>query len=340
MDCKDVKENLGTLIDGEVSDAEREALLSHIAECETCQREYEELLSIKKEFSRLDLQLKGALADSVMQKICAEVYPEKKKPFFLRHLGTAAALLIIAGLFVYTRVNPISAPKEEGLRADAPTESVNGESEYDYAFLDKADTDDAEDAYVEDGNTIHYTNQETITTYPSVSYPMDTPAESEPEEAVPEEPMAPDEKPEAESPIGEPEMPKAESPMEEPESPMEEPESPMEEPAAEPEMPKSESPMEEPPKKYPVVENYTDEVTLLSDYRFQNSIATDTAIIFVDSTMETVLPLFANASSIGSNQINVDEHHSKVMDILLSNSITVTASDIPEGTTETAICIE
>lgn len=323
MDCKDVKEDLGALIDGEVTDTEREALLSHIAECEICQREYEELLAIKKEFSRLDVQLKGALADSVMQKICAEVYPEKKKPFFLRHLGTAAALLIIAGLFVYTRVNPISAPKEEGLRADAPTESVNGESEYDYVFMDKADTDEA---YVEDGNTIHYTNQETITTHPSVSYPMDTPAEAEPEEAVPEEPMAPDEKPEAESPMEEPEMPKGESPMEEP--------------AAEPEMPKSESPMEEPPKKYPVAENYTDKVPLLSDYRYQNSIATDTAIIFVDSNMETVLPLFANASSIGSNQINVDEHHSEVMDILLSNSITVTAADIPEGTTETAICIE
>ena len=309
MDCKETKEYLGALVDGEVTDAEREALLSHIAECETCQKEYEELLAIKKEFSRLDVQLKGALAESVMQKIHAEVYPERKRPFFLRHLGTAAALLIIAGLFVYTRINPISAPKEEDLRADAPTESVNGESDYDYAFLDKADTDKA---YVEDG-TIHYT-QETITTYPSVSFPMDTPAEAEPEEAVPEEPMAT------------------------PEAPREE--APMEEPAAEPDTPKVESTTEEPVKKYPSAENHTDSIPLLSDYRYLNSIATDTAIIFVDSNIETVLPLFANASSIGSNQINVDEHHTKVMDILLSNSITVTASDIPEDTIETTICIQ
>ena len=55
----------------------------------------------------------------------------------------------------------------------------------------------------------------------------------------------------------------------------------VQEPAAEPDIPKVESTTEEPVKKYPSAENHTDSIPILSDYRYLNSIATDTAIIFV-----------------------------------------------------------
>lgn len=113
MDCKDVKETLGALIDNEVSDTEKEALLSHIAECEECRKEYEELQALKKDFAKLDTKLKGALAESVMQRVYAESFPKKKKPFFIRYAGTAAAIILVCTLFIYTRLFPVNEESQD-----------------------------------------------------------------------------------------------------------------------------------------------------------------------------------------------------------------------------------
>lgn len=133
MNCYEAKENFGALIDGELTEAEKEALLSHIAECEECRKEYEELRALKKEFSKLTVQLDGALAQSAMARVYSQAIPEKKKtPFFFRYIGTAAALVIIASLFIYTRLTPANESAENDTANALQTESVTVEDSKDF----------------------------------------------------------------------------------------------------------------------------------------------------------------------------------------------------------------
>ncbi len=106
MNCKEIREMLGDLLDGE---CEREKeVLSHLESCEDCKREYDELVELKKKFKDVVEESKLSLADSVVGEIRKELYPKKKTPFFLRHIGLAASLVIIACLALYS-----SLPKPE-----------------------------------------------------------------------------------------------------------------------------------------------------------------------------------------------------------------------------------
>ncbi len=304
MDCKDVKELLGALADGEVSDSEREALLSHIAECETCKNEYEDIQNLKKEFSKLDVQLRGALADSVMKKIYAEAYPKKKKPFFFKYAGTAAAVAIIAIAAIYMGTTPQN-DKAECNSAEDVTVTLQAS---DKLFSDDAMTERVTES-TQDGSDYEFSSlgkQDSSTS---------TNTEAEENKEVPKA----DAKGEAvELPSSEP----AESLFDEPMS-------------SAPDILKSEDiTLEEPP-----CEPESDDISL-EHFRFYNSISLDTAIIFVDSEVETVAPLLDNVSSVSGSCINVDSHHSAVMDILISNSIPITKTDIPEGSTETTVFAE
>ena len=106
---------LNALVDGEVNDSDREIIMSHIAECEDCKKEYEELLAIRDAFGDLGCALpEGKLAESTMKEIYKKVYPEKKKSFLFRHMGTVAALFIVAIFCIYTmNSNTKDAVKEE-----------------------------------------------------------------------------------------------------------------------------------------------------------------------------------------------------------------------------------
>jgi|GEM_PF-1587440 len=106
MDCKDVRENLGALSDGELNAQEKEEILSHIAQCPECMAEYKELIQIKEDFKKLDVKLHSALSESVMEKIRENQVKTKKTPFIFRHMGVAASLIIILSLFFYSRFMP------------------------------------------------------------------------------------------------------------------------------------------------------------------------------------------------------------------------------------------
>lgn len=310
MDCKDAKEYLGALIDGEVTNSEREEVLSHIAECEACRKDYEELLAIRKNFKKLDVQLRGALTDSVVEKICADAHTVKKKPFFVKHIGTAAALVIIAGLFIYTRLNPIDMAKEEiGVTPDSLFDA-GGSGNYNYVFGVKesvtaddesteydTESDNAADNYNSDekSETASITLKEDYSQ--STSDFAEAPVEAESDEIAEES---------------------------------------ITEPSATPEMPKFKDPLKEAPSSY----EPSTEAPVFADYRFLNSIELDMAIIFVDSEMETLLSLFNDADYVSTNQINVNDYSSNVMNILISNSIPIISTDIPKEATETAILVE
>lgn len=268
MDCKEVKEMLSALADGEIADGTKEEILSHIAECDTCRQEYEELKAIKKEFSKLRIRLNGELADVVMKKITAEAHPKKKTPFILRHLGTAAALIIVAGMFILTR-NVSYDNKAAESEPTNRTESAPAKGDFQFSIPSAENT----------SSDVFDSVEELV--------PDQAPAESEP--------------------MG---MPEATLKSESPDLPM-----------AEESVSESQS-------------------SAVNDFRLSNSISLDTAIIFVDSDMQTITPLFDSIESIGASCININQPHTEVMQVLYSNSISVTSTDIPESTTDTTIYVE
>ena len=285
MDCKEVKEMLNALADGEVTDGEREEILSHIAECESCRAEYEELKAIKKEFSRLRIRLNGELADSVMEKITAEAHPKKNKPFLFRHIGTVAALIIVAGMFFLTRNTAEDNKAAESESAEVNTDSVILKGDYNFSISPNGsntltdDSDRVEESVMDEA-------------------PMESMMPEAPMKEWTEEPKASEPKPGTQLKSEAVDLPQTEESVQESEN------------------------------------------LAVNDFRISNSISLDTAVIFVDSDMETLTPLFDSIESLGMNCINLNQPHGEVMDILFSNSISVTMTDIPENTTDTTIVVE
>ena len=102
MDCNEFKLTLDLLIDGEISQEEKEKALKHIEGCEKCKEEYERALALKRSFESFVEKSDRSLADSVVAKIRKERYGEKKTPFFVRHMGLVASLLFIGAIALYT----------------------------------------------------------------------------------------------------------------------------------------------------------------------------------------------------------------------------------------------
>ena len=138
MNCNEIREMLGELLDGE---CEREKeVLSHLESCEDCKREYDELVELKKKFEDVVEENKLSLADSVIGEIRKELYPKKKTPFFLRHIGLAASLVIIACLALYSTL-----PKTEG---DGEAKNTASE-EFQFAVMKDEIAELDEEAYLE-----------------------------------------------------------------------------------------------------------------------------------------------------------------------------------------------
>ncbi len=168
MDCNKALENLSALIDNEVSDKEREELLLHIAECEACREEYERLIDIKAQFKSLDRELRIAIsksaaspADKAMEEIYKEAYPRRAFPFLMRHIGTAAALILVVALFLLAKRVP---PAEESLK-------FNGATMKDSVALESQSKAEAETSTLVDGALMD------VITGNTYSEPMEAPNE-------------------------------------------------------------------------------------------------------------------------------------------------------------------
>lgn len=306
MNCTEVKDLLGALIDNEVTDVQREELLCHIAQCEDCKREYEELQQLRKDFSQLDVQLRGAIAEKVMGKVCEEAYPKKKTPFILRHLGTAAALVIIVAAAIMIKLAPrLDSAKEaeevsnSSLMADATEESAE-DIEYNFALLDKIEEDVVlkSESLDTDGNL--NINDVTPEAVPEVPMEPEAPMEAVPEAPMePEAPMTPMEPVQGSKPTA---SDNKQSAIGEPDSERAEPEASFEE-----------------------------------DFRYSNSIPFTTSVIFIDGDIQDVLPLLDNVTSVGADYANISANHVEVMEILTSNRIEITNSFTYDEATTTAI---
>lgn len=107
MDCRECALKLDALLHNELGEEEKEKVLAHLSECESCKREYEDALELKHSFDTLVEKSDKSLADSVVAKIRKENSPYKKTPFLVRHMGLAASLVFILVLAVYTGVSEV-----------------------------------------------------------------------------------------------------------------------------------------------------------------------------------------------------------------------------------------
>ncbi len=125
MTCEEIRGKLSEYLDGECDEAE--AVAKHLEKCPECQKETERLISLRKELESLVKAPEKSLADSVVAKIRQEKM--KKTPFFIRHIGLAASLLIILVLVIYTKVFPYGAKEESAEIGDTSGETVTLEAE-------------------------------------------------------------------------------------------------------------------------------------------------------------------------------------------------------------------
>ena len=102
-------------------------MAKHLEDCPECRSELEKLALLSNSFDGFVEESEKSLADSVVSVIRGEKI--KKTPFFIRHIGLAASLVLILVLVVYTRAFPYGA-KGDNTEACAPErETVTLEAE-------------------------------------------------------------------------------------------------------------------------------------------------------------------------------------------------------------------
>ncbi len=153
MTCEEIRQRLSEYLDGECDKSEDVA--KHLEGCPECQREYERLVTLSKSFENFVEESEKSVADSVVATIRGEKM--KKTPFFVRHIGLAASLVLILVLVLYTRLFPYNA-KEESAEIGAPSgetvtlkaeildikNSANLKGDLQFAISDASPRDDVE----------------------------------------------------------------------------------------------------------------------------------------------------------------------------------------------------
>lgn len=125
MTCEEIRERLSEYLDGECDKSEDVA--KHLEGCHDCQREYERLVTLSKSFENFVEESEKSVADSVVATIRGEKM--KKTPFFVRHIGLIASLVLILVLVLYTRLFPYGVKEESAEIGEPVGETVTLEAE-------------------------------------------------------------------------------------------------------------------------------------------------------------------------------------------------------------------
>lgn len=125
MTCEEIRARLSEYLDGECD--ERDEVARHLESCAECKREFEKLVTLSKSFEGFVKAPDRSVADSVVSVIRQEKM--KKTPFFVRHIGLAASLVLILILALYTRFFPYNTKEESAEIGDVSGKTVTLEAE-------------------------------------------------------------------------------------------------------------------------------------------------------------------------------------------------------------------
>lgn len=113
MNCKQVRELLSDYIDNLIENEDVTAIEAHLAQCESCRKEYEELLHIVNLLSELpekklpdtfDERLHEALLAVNAEREAVTVVPVSRRKSFVKRITSVAAIFVV-GLFVIAMYN-------------------------------------------------------------------------------------------------------------------------------------------------------------------------------------------------------------------------------------------
>jgi anti-sigma factor (TIGR02949 family) len=141
MNCAEVKNLLSAFVDGEVADGRlRDSIQAHLAECESCMKEYELQLRVKTEISRLGIK---EAASTLSTRIMAEIGQRRRRRAAWRWSYASAgavALVVVVILLVGGLWNPYSSTDiYKNLPDRAPARGVISEGAVESADADFED---------------------------------------------------------------------------------------------------------------------------------------------------------------------------------------------------------
>ncbi|HEX3556802.1 MAG TPA: zf-HC2 domain-containing protein [Thermoanaerobaculia bacterium] len=96
--------------DGMLAPEERARLEEHLAGCEECRREREELIAFEKLLERSALPVRSGFADAVMAALPAAGWEARSPRTWRFPLAVAAMLMLVAGLMMAGSTSGASAP--------------------------------------------------------------------------------------------------------------------------------------------------------------------------------------------------------------------------------------
>ncbi|MBW8873488.1 MAG: zf-HC2 domain-containing protein [Acidobacteria bacterium] len=96
--------------DGMLEREERARLEEHLAGCEECRREREELIAFEKLLERSALPVRSGFADAVMAALPPAGWEAQSPRTWRFPLAVAAMLMLVAGLMMVGSTSPSSAP--------------------------------------------------------------------------------------------------------------------------------------------------------------------------------------------------------------------------------------
>lgn len=141
MKCDRIREAMDGYLDGSLTPLEREAVESHVEQCEACREELARRKELLEQLNHLDENVKApeGLLEGAMQRIHRQRSPRKKAGWWIAG-GLAAALCVTAGLAGLAGL----AMNGAGAKSAAPQEPMA-----DYGFASGAAMDTAADMATE-----------------------------------------------------------------------------------------------------------------------------------------------------------------------------------------------
>lgn len=111
--CIDKIELINLMADGILPTEETDRLREHMSACDACQKQYDDIVAIKKAMSGLALEVPAGLEKSIMDAVRKEKKSRPVKRMIYRYATVAAACLAVVGMFfVFRAFNPGGMMKE------------------------------------------------------------------------------------------------------------------------------------------------------------------------------------------------------------------------------------
>ncbi len=112
--CKYFRSLADQYIEGELTAEQMRELEAHLAECEECRREFDELRALKSAVRSSAQELPEGLHSRIMDAIKAEPKPKKKALILRRSALSAACFFICLSLTIVITMLPMWNPSNEG----------------------------------------------------------------------------------------------------------------------------------------------------------------------------------------------------------------------------------